>query len=174
MASNAVAGNKTNNKTNDGIVEYCKKLNYSDYYAFVNKLGNKRDFAALESIFKSKDPDIPDRSYAVTVYALKLGHDKIIAFCKQFKEGSGDWEAAFYVLDNYPKKDVISYIKRLAKSPDPWIRGLCYRVCDKAKWDDLLELARKDESNKTFFPQLRLGETLGDVAARYIKNCKKE
>jgi hypothetical protein len=151
------------------VVRYCKSLSKSRYYEFVRSLGRSRELATLLRIMES---DLDERSYAATVYALKSPSDKVVAFCKRFPVESDNWTSAFYVLGYHEKSAVIRYIKQVGASKSPRVRALCYKICTKARWGDLVHLAERDKADKTQLPEFGIGETLGRIARSYVENEK--
>jgi hypothetical protein len=170
FASNKEPQKKTNPAN---VVLYARGLSNKQFYPFVDKLGKKKRFKQLEAIFRAR---FPHSDYAATVYAREVDADKVIGFCSKFPLDSSNWYGAFWGLKSRPKNKVIGYIKQIATSSDPMVRIMCYKVCSDAGWGDLLKNAKNDR--KSNFPAIgpgnRLGDTLGKIATRYIKQFKSK
>lgn len=158
------------------VVQYCRSLTISECYTFIDQLGVKKDFSALEAIYKSS---VPGSTYALTVIAMRIDSSKIVSLCAQFPIGSSNWKRVFYVMDNHPKCKVIHYIHLAAQSTDPEIRASCYRLCQKAGWDDLVLSANRDRNCqlRIFIPGSPFPDTVASVALSYlgsIEHLKRE
>jgi hypothetical protein len=149
------------------LIDHCRQLSPGEYIDFINQLGRNKELQSLHVIAWS---DLPNSRYAVGVLATEIDDGKAVAFCKQFQTGSPRWRAAFWNLDAHRKDVVIDYVREMSKSADPEIRYICYQVCIKAKWGDLLRQAKNDLGSPTAIiqPGTILGETLGRVAALYV------
>jgi hypothetical protein len=154
-------------------VEHCKGLSAVDTNKFLVKLANRKDFKALEAIYKE---DFPYSHWAAGEACRVFETDKVVGFCKKFEINSPNWREAFLALDNHPKKKVIRYIKEVAKSKNPEVRFVCYKLCLNAGWNDLLKQAKGDVDKMDILPFPNQGRdemTIGQVAKKYIRYMEK-
>jgi hypothetical protein len=149
------------------LIDYCRALSSGEFIDLVNKLGREKKLRPLRIIGNS---DLQNAKYAVGVLTAEMDGVEAVAFCKKLPLGSPKWRSAFWNLDAHRKVTVIDYIKEVSRSPDSNIRYICYSLCVKAGWGDLLEQAKKDVGNTTPItqPGTIVGETLGRVAALYV------
>ncbi|MBI1916598.1 MAG: hypothetical protein HYS12_17960 [Planctomycetes bacterium] len=163
------------------MIEGCKRMSPLDLDDFVGELGARRDFDALRAIYNSS---FPCSSFAAGEYARRLEADKVVAFCNSLPLRSANcpllsanWRAAVYALRCHPRAKVIDYLRKLAESPSPDVRYLCYSVCMGERWGDLVEVARKDIDNYSEVNLPNLGEdelTIAQTARKYIQKITGE
>ncbi len=127
------------------LVAKCRKMNDSEYMAFVKGLGKKHDFASLEVLYTARF----DHGCAAWIACDNMPDEKVVNFCRQFEEGSENWESAFSGLSSHPTRAVRDYVKEVAKSRKFYRLISCYRLCSVAHWDDLLEEAKRDSTVTT-------------------------
>src|SRR5262249_9402146 len=90
-------------------VEYCAALwrqHPGRFRQFVNKLAHGKRFDVLQAIY---DAESAFSAQAAEEVAATLDSDNVVAFCRQFKIGSRNWEGAFMAFRCHEKKRVIDY-----------------------------------------------------------------
>jgi hypothetical protein len=157
------------------LVAKCKKMDVSDYADFVKGLGMEHDFASLEVLYNAHGLD---HSFAAAIACINMPDEKAVDFCRQFEEGSGNWEAAFSCLYPHSTKAVRDYVKKVAKSRKCYRLICCYDLCKEAHWDDLLEEAKRDSTDYVEIPYkwlnapIGLKESVGKHAREYIASME--
>lgn len=162
-------------------VEHCRKLVDKDFGIgksrdFIEQLGKTRQFACLKAIYEA-DISAPAAMAAAEATCHYLDTPDAIMFCTQFELDSDIGSAALTGLCHHPKQKVIGYIKQLASSSNPRVRGTCYWLCQTAKWDDLVDTAKSDLNSRAYCgPSLNmnfiLGPRLGTIAEEYIREME--
>jgi hypothetical protein len=149
-----------------------RKMPFRELEAYVQRLGQQRNFQALDQIVES---NVPRRWCAVWARARITPDRDIIAYCSQFDLESSEWISAFWVLSERKKTVVIGYIKQVVSSMNPVVRATCYRVCLRAGWGDLLDQAKADRdcSDPLLGPGNGAGDTVGTAARDYILRFKR-
>jgi hypothetical protein len=139
-----------------------KALSLDEYDKYIEDLGAEKNYAALEELCRA------NLGYAITVYVQALDDKRALRVCQRYPVGSYEWEHAFWGLSSHRKEAVIEYVKETCRTKDPWVRECCYSLCLKAGWDDLIESAKQDISNKA--PSAHaIGHTLGHAARYYLE-----
>lgn len=139
-----------------------RRLPPLEYAKYVEELGRRHNFAALEELCKSHF------GYAITVYTESLGDKEAIAFCKSFPVGTYEWDHAFWGLSAHPHDAVIGYVKKTCNTKDSWVRKSCYSLCLKAGWDDLIENAKRDVHDDDPMRDA-FGQAINNPARSYIR-----
>jgi hypothetical protein len=152
-------------------IDHIKTLSGDAFLEYIEDLGRKRDFDALESLYNT---DICkgkgyNSQYAATVYCRCLDPDQAVAFCARLQLGSGPWIAATLGLLDHPKEKVIGYLKQIVTSKSPSVRCYCYMYCSRQRWNDLVGQAKLDLGDHSFhgIPG-SFYSTVGDIAQAYI------
>jgi hypothetical protein len=134
----------------------------------VRELARARDIVGLQEICNA---DIDASTEAVYELIALVDSAEAIALCKRLEKNDRLWIAAYDAITAREKKGIITYVKEVARSSDPWRRSLSYILCKRARWPDLVDLAKKDvdDQTKISFPNQPEDEkTLGQIAKKYI------
>jgi hypothetical protein len=139
----------------------------------IQSLVSTRDIAGLLTIV-NEDGERSCEAIIELMYLMKPS--EAVKFCSSFEYTDGRWFVAFDCVSSLPKTEAINYLKQVVTSPESWLRGMCYRSCLQAGWDDLIACASRDCDNETLvgFPNQPHDEhTVGDIAKKYIAACNK-
>lgn len=177
--TNAREGERLSTQGEHPVVAEVKKLPPRKATEFIESLGTKMDFKALEALYLANIPDMDGcgSSFAAGVYCSSLDPEKAVAFCASLPLNSRAWTHAFARLRFHPKGKVIGYIQQLATSSKSSVRSYCYFVCQNASWDDLVEQAKKDFTCRDGHGMVQMPLvtlTVGDVARDYVRHCMKK
>src|SRR5262245_49385863 len=113
-------------------VMHAKQLKPEEFDRYVDELGRKKDFAALEALYRADfqlQPGYkftPRSSYAAAVYCRNLDPERAVAFCTRLELGSSAWVAGAAGLLDHPRGQVVGYFKQVATTSDMRVRCLCY------------------------------------------------
>jgi hypothetical protein len=161
-------------------LEHCKVLftgGVSGGCAYIRSLGESGNTRLLRSLYLAEGYPMIS-SYAATVASCSIRDADVVAFCKQFKINSPNWEAVFETLKDRPKTTVMPYIRMVSTTGDAKARYRCYRVCWSAGWGDLLQQASSDLADETIvdmiFPNPIAGVRLKEEAEYYVKRFSEQ
>jgi hypothetical protein len=162
----------------NALLDSCKNMDREEFAKFLAGLSKDHRIDDLRSLAAHHELT-PFGVQAVGEYAGQLSTDELIVYCCKSSLRSMPWRVAFYTLSEPKrrKEDVIEYVKQIATSSNPDARAVCYQICTRRKWDDLMAQAKNDVHSKeklvgptTYFGYF--GE-LGHVASHYLGTLRE-
>jgi len=155
-------------------IDACKDMNREEFTNYLAGLSKAHRIGDLRTLATHHELT-PFGVLAVGEFARQLSTDELIVYCCKSSLGSMPWRVAFYALSQPERhrEEVIEYVKQIATSSNPDARAVCYWICARRKWDDLVAQAKNDAASKdkvegptnTFFG---IFNQLGDVASYYL------
>jgi hypothetical protein len=147
-------------------LRFCDSLSPDDRAHYFQRLAKQHRLDILKVLAASTRRYAPEA--ATTVASIQTGRE-FVAFCESFSPGSSQWKVLFPRLRHGRKADVIAYITKVARSPDPAIRCQCYEVC-KGQWAEVAPQALRDCWSTAPFGRFNgfTVESVGAIARSYL------
>ena len=116
----------------------------------------------------------PEADFAASLLVQNLSSSESIRLCERLDVGTSykfSWRAALDELSRHDREVVVPYLLKVVREGTSTERWICYGVCTRAAWPDLLGYAALDQDNQDsldVYQSTRL-ESVGSASRGYLE-----